>query len=38
MQITESKHSNVRMINGKREALISARGADRTHPVVAPEV
>jgi hypothetical protein len=37
-QITASHSSPVPMVNEKREALIVARGADRTKPVASPEV
>jgi hypothetical protein len=37
-QITASHSSPVPVVNEKREALIVARGADRTKPVASPEV
>jgi hypothetical protein len=36
-QVTQATHSEVRVVNEKREAAISARGADRTHAVASPE-
>src|SRR5712692_7994446 len=37
-QIAASCHSHAAMVNKDREALILARGADRTRPVESPEV
>jgi hypothetical protein len=36
-QIARATHSDVRVVNEKREAGILTRGADRTHPGVSPE-
>ncbi|MGA2737391.1 MAG: DinB family protein [Bryobacteraceae bacterium] len=36
-QITQAKHSGTPVVNAKREAVILARGANRTTPLISPE-